>query len=116
MSGICANGSPPNRVRRRRPCAVWIRASRPAREMIGTRHHVPTDANGPMECHELMALSFASHLFQSLAQVPTYSAWLVADADLTSALAYERRVLKLLAWGEPTRPWRLKCPLARALA
>jgi hypothetical protein len=79
-------------------------------EMIGTRHHVPTDAHGPMECHELMALSFASHLFQSLAQIPTYSAWLVDDADLTSALAYERRVLKLLAWGEPTRPWRLKCP------
>lgn len=69
-------------------------SAHPARqgEMIGTRHHVPTDANGPMECHELMALSFASHLFQSLAQVPTYSAWLVADADLTSALAYERRV------------------------
>lgn len=79
-------------------------------EMIGTRHHVPTDANGPMECHELMALSFASHLFQSLAQIPTYSAWLVEQADLTPALSYERRVLKLLAWGEPTRPWRLKCP------
>ncbi|OBK53527.1 sulfotransferase [Mycobacterium sp. 1081908.1] len=79
-------------------------------EMIGTRRHVPTDAHGPMECHELMALSFASHLFQSFAQIPTYSAWLVERADLTPALAYERRVLKLLAWGEPTRPWRLKCP------
>jgi hypothetical protein len=63
-----------------------------------------------MECHELMALSFASHLFQSFAQIPTYSAWLVERADLTPVLAYERRVLKLLAWGEPTRPWRLKCP------
>jgi hypothetical protein len=79
-------------------------------EMVGTRRHVPTDAHGPMECHELMALSFASHLFQSFAQIPTYSAWLVERADLTPVLAYERRVLKLLAWGEPTRPWRLKCP------
>lgn len=96
---------PPSNV-----CGVDPRIPPGKGEMIGTRHHVPTDANGPMECHELMALSFASHLFQSLAQVPTYSAWLVADADLTSALAYERRVLKLLAWGEPTRPWRLKCP------
>src|SRR6185437_13874937 len=31
-------------------------------------------------------------------------------ADFTSTYAYERRVLKLLQWGEPTRPWRLKSP------
>jgi hypothetical protein len=34
-------------------------------EMIGTRYHVPADTHGPMECHELMALDFKSHLFQS---------------------------------------------------
>jgi hypothetical protein len=79
-------------------------------EVLGTRRHVPGDARGPMECHELMALDFKSHIFQSFARVPAYSAWLVEEADLTAALAYERRVLKLLAWGEPTRPWRLKCP------
>jgi len=79
-------------------------------EMIGTRYHVPADTHGPMECHELMALSFASHIFQSFAQVPTYSAWLVEKADLQSTLSYQRRVMKLLQWGEPTRPWRLKCP------
>ncbi|BDE14005.1 putative sulfotransferase [Mycobacterium sp. 20KCMC460] len=79
-------------------------------EMIGTRYHVPGDTHGPMECHELMALSFASHIFQSFAQVPSYSRWLVEDADLTSTLQYQRRVLKLLQWGEPARPWRLKCP------
>ncbi len=79
-------------------------------EMVGTRYHVPADTHGPMECHELMALSFASHLFQSFALVPSYSAWLVEKADLTAALRYQRRVMKLLAWGEPARPWRLKCP------
>jgi hypothetical protein len=79
-------------------------------EMIGTRYHVPADTHGPMECHELMALSFTSHLFQSFAQVPTYSAWLIEKADLRSALEYQRRVMKLLQWGEPTKPWRLKCP------
>ena len=79
-------------------------------EMIGTRYHVPTGANGPMECHELMALDFKSHIFQSLAQIPTYSRWLVEDADLSSAMRYQRRVMKLLQWGEPTRVWRLKCP------
>ena len=31
-------------------------------------------------------------------------------ADLTSTYDYQRRVMKLLQWGEPNRPWRLKCP------
>lgn len=79
-------------------------------EMIGSRYHVPGDTHGPMECHELMALDFKSHLFQSFAQIPTYSAWLIDKADLHSTLAYQRRVLKLLQWGEPAKPWRLKCP------
>ncbi|MEZ0053256.1 hypothetical protein ABIA30_004283 [Mycobacterium sp. MAA66] len=79
-------------------------------EMIGSRYHVPTDTHGPMECHELMALSFCSHIFQSFAQMPTYSTWLVETADLHSTLSYQRRVMKLLQWGEPTRRWRLKCP------
>lgn len=79
-------------------------------EMVGTRHHVPVDKHGPMECHELMALDFKSHLFLSFAQIPTYATWLVEQADLTSTFEYQRRVLKLLQWGEPTRPWRLKCP------
>jgi hypothetical protein len=79
-------------------------------EMIGTRYHVPADTHGPMECHELMALDFKSHLFQSFAQVPTYSSWLVEKADLATTMVYQRRVMKLLQWGEPTRAWRLKCP------
>jgi hypothetical protein len=79
-------------------------------EMIGTRRHVPGNVHGPMECHELMALDFKSHIFQSFAQIPSYSAWLVNEADLAPTLEYERRVMKLLQWGEPTRPWRLKCP------
>lgn len=79
-------------------------------EMIGSRYHVPTDTHGPMECHELMALTFASHLFQSFAQVPSYSDWLLGGADLGATMRYQRRVMKLLHWGEPARPWRLKCP------
>ena len=78
--------------------------------MVGSRHHVPTDIHGPMECLDLMALDFKSQIFQAFAQVPTYSDWLVDKADYTSTYSYERRVLKLLQWGEPTRPWRLKTP------
>ncbi|OBJ42200.1 sulfotransferase family protein [Mycobacterium colombiense] len=79
-------------------------------EMVGTRHHVPGDTHGPMECHELMALDFKSHIFQSFAEIPSYSTWLVGHADLTSTFRYQRRVMQLLQWGEPAHPWRLKCP------
>lgn len=75
--------------------------------MIGTRRHVPGDA---MECLELMALDFKSHIFQAFVQIPSYSAWLVYEADLAPTYEYQRRVMKLLQWGEPARPWRLKSP------
>ncbi len=70
---------------------------------------VPASPMGPEECQDLMALDFKAHYFQAFAHVPSYSAWLT-DADLTSTYLYERRVLKLLQWGLPTKPWRLKCP------
>jgi len=83
---------------------------RPGGEKAGARgNHVPADANGPTECQDLMALDFKAHLFQAFAQIPSYSAWLL-DTDLTSTYLYERRVLKLLQWGQPPRPWRLKAP------
>lgn len=85
------------------------RLERARAETAGTRDHVPTDVEGPMECLDLVALDFKTHLYQAFAKIPTYSAWLL-DADLTSTYLYERRVLKLLAWGEPARPWRLKSP------
>jgi len=77
---------------------------------VGSRAHVPTGTHAPMECLELMALGFKSHIFQAFAQIPSYSTWLVEKADLTSTYAYQRRVMKLLCWGQPTRPWRLKSP------
>jgi hypothetical protein len=78
-------------------------------EKPGTRHHVPSGVEGPMECLDLLALDFKTQIYQAFAQIPSYSSWLL-DADLTSAYLYERRVLKLLQWGEPPKPWRLKTP------
>ncbi|MGA9489609.1 MAG: sulfotransferase [Mycobacterium sp.] len=77
---------------------------------VGSRAHVPTGPQAPMECLELMALDFKSHIFQAFAQIPSYSAWLLDKADFASTYAYQRRVMKLLSWGEPVRPWRLKSP------
>ncbi|WP_370500976.1 sulfotransferase [Mycolicibacterium sp. jd] len=76
----------------------------------GSRHHVPSDPDGPAECLDLMALDFTSQIFQAFAHIPSYSQWLVERADFTSTYTYQRRVLKLLQWGQPTRPWRLKSP------
>jgi hypothetical protein len=87
------------------------RIERAARKsgQVGTKDHVPTDVNGPMECLDLMALDFKTQIYHAFARMPTYTAW-VTDADLTSTYLYERRVLKLLQWGESPRPWRLKTP------
>ncbi|WP_395393966.1 sulfotransferase [Novosphingobium sp. BL-8A] len=69
----------------------------------------PSGIDGAMECQDLMALDFKSQIFQAFAQIPRYSDWLL-DADHSSTYAYEKRVLKLLQWGAPARPWRLKAP------
>jgi len=71
---------------------------------------VPSTPTGPQECQMLMGLDFKTHVFQAFAYIPSYSDWLLADADLVPTYRYERRALKLLQWGEPRRPWILKCP------
>ncbi len=101
-----------------RPCPPPSTVERPAARshelgavdrQVSARPHVPSTEDGPIECQDLMALDFKAQIFQALAQVPSYSRWLL-DADLTSTYLYERRVLKLLQWGFPATPWRLKCP------
>lgn len=74
-----------------------------------TPQRTPTGIDGAMECLDLMALTFGSQTFQAYAKVPRFSDWLM-DADQTATYLYERRVLKLLQWGEPVKPWRLKTP------
>ena len=80
-----------------------------AAERVGAKEHTPSDVNGPIECLDIMALDFKTQMYHAFARIPTYAAW-VTDADLTSTYLYERRVLKLLQWGEDVRPWRLKSP------
>ena len=77
---------------------------------VRTRFHGPVDPHGPVECQELMALDFKSHMFLSFARIPRYATWLAERADLTSTYEYQRRVMRLLQWGEPARPWRLTAP------
>ncbi len=72
--------------------------------------YVPSGIDGAYECLDLLGLSFATQMFIAYAKIPTYYEWLIS-ADLTAAYAYEKRVLKMLQWGEELRPWRLKTPM-----
>lgn len=86
-----------------------IERARELNRRANLKSHTPTSVTGPIECQDLMALDFKAHIFQAFAQIPSYSQWLL-EADLTSTYAYERRVLKLLQWKFPEKPWRLKAP------
>lgn len=106
-----APAPPPSTVEGPDPRIADAEAAHAMTEQLAPRMFklVPGSPTGPEECQDLMALTFAAHYFQAFAYVPSYSDWLI-DADLTATYAYERRVLKLLQWGSPVRPWRLKCP------
>ena len=87
-----------------------------AAETVGSKSHVPTDDDGPMECLDLMALvDFRTHIYLAFAQIPGRAADWLLDADLTSTYLYERRVLKLLQWGEPAATVVAQVAGARAL-
>lgn len=85
------------------------RIERDVQRQSGTKSHTPTSATGATECQDLMALDFKAQIFNAFAQIPSYSEWLL-DADFTPTYLYERRVLKLLQWQFPAKPWRLKAP------
>lgn len=78
--------------------------------VVGSRFHVPHNTHDPMECLDVMAMDFTSQIFQAFAEIPEYSDWLMSGADFTSTYRFEKRVLKLMQFGEPARPWRLKSP------
>ena len=70
---------------------------------------LPRSPTGPTECLQIMALDFRSAMFAALGDNRHYESWL-AHCDMVSAYRYHERVLKLLQWKFPTKPWRLKSP------
>jgi hypothetical protein len=62
----------------------------------------------PMECLQLVGLSFRSAAWlNQLGQVPSFEAYM-AGQDIMPGLHYMDRVLKLLQWRNPRRRWVLK--------
>jgi len=70
---------------------------------------LPTSPTGPTECLQILALDFRSPMFGALGDNRHYEDWM-AGCDMVSAYRYHERVLKLLQWRFPTRPWSLKSP------
>ncbi|HEX5615041.1 MAG TPA: sulfotransferase [Acidimicrobiia bacterium] len=64
--------------------------------------------DGPTECVTLLAHDFRSLLWETLANIPSYSEWLLAH-DQHSAYAHHRRCLQVLQSRAPGR-WSLKTP------
>jgi hypothetical protein len=70
---------------------------------------LPSSADGPSECLDLLNLSFRCAMLDTVAQTPSYGEWLM-DCDYGPAYRYHLRVLKLLQWHRPPNRWRLKTP------
>lgn len=74
----------------------------------------PVDADAPEEEILLLDYAFLSDVAESLADVPSYAAWL-AQQDVTPAYEYMKSLLQLMQWqqsqpqGQPQR-WVLKTP------
>ena len=70
---------------------------------------LPRSPTGPNECLQFMCLDFRSAMFAALGDNRLYQEWF-DSCDMVSTYQYHERVLKLLQWKYPTRPWRLKSP------
>ncbi len=69
----------------------------------------PMGAERAQECVAITSHDFASMIYQTQFDVPTYDRW-VADCDMRSALRWHRRFLQVLQWKTPGRRWALKSP------
>ena len=67
------------------------------------------DAAGPTECIAVMSQDFKSLSWEAIANVPSYSRWLLA-ADQRSAYEYHRTTLQVLQSGGVRGRWTLKSP------
>jgi hypothetical protein len=70
---------------------------------------LPQSPTGPNECLQFMCLDFRSAMFAALGDNEPYAEWF-DSCDMVSTYRYHERVLKLLQWKYPPRPWRLKSP------
>lgn len=64
----------------------------------------------PQECVRITTGEFASLIFSTSYDVPSYSEWLIEKSDPAPSYDYHRRFLQLLQWRCPAERWVLKSP------
>lgn len=64
----------------------------------------------PQECVRWTTGEFASMIYWTTYNVPSYARWLMNEADLAPVYRYHRRFLQLLQWQHPAPQWILKSP------
>jgi hypothetical protein len=70
----------------------------------------PMGARLAQECVRITAADFRSMIFPTQYRVPSYTRWLLDEADMTSAYRWHRAFLQHLAAQWPTPRWLLKSP------
>ena len=70
----------------------------------------PSGAERGQECVAITSGDFRSILFGTVFRTPTYTRWLIDEADMAPAFRYHRRFLQLLQWRHPGERWLLKTP------
>lgn len=96
--------SPDPRVRRAEQSLAFLHYVAPL--MIGMHE---MEATAPDEEIWLMAVDFASMLFEASYRVPSFSEW-YQRTDQTPGYAYLRRMLQVLQWYRRGERWLLKSP------
>ena len=70
----------------------------------------PMGAQLPQECVRITASDFRSMIFPTQYRVPTYTNWLLNEADMRPAYRWHRMFLEHLQSRHPARRWVLKSP------
>lgn len=96
------------------PRIAQIQAQLEMSEQIvpGMMAHHPMGALLPQECVRIWAAQFCSMIFPVQYRLPSYSKWMLYDADHSNAYRYHRIFLQHLQSGVPGGPcqWLLKSP------
>jgi hypothetical protein len=69
----------------------------------------PMGAQRAQECVAMLSHDFASMIYHTQFDVPTYDQWVVRS-DMRSAFRWHRRFLRVLQWKVPRKRWALKSP------
>ncbi len=64
----------------------------------------------PQECVRITGGEFSSLIFSIQWRVPSYTRWLINEADMSYPYRYHRLMLKYLQWRCPGERWVLKSP------